>query len=385
MQRHTTRQWTVAKSRISTSSFGRLDQVLSFPRVSTPARGASQTPNTARGRYLGQMASTPPEHLGVTFGSLGVLGPRAVTDIAQLAQAQGYSSIWTVEATGTDAFTLLGAVAAVAPGLDLATGIVPVQVRTPPLAAMTAATLQALSPERDIWLGLGVSAPGILRQHGAEFPQRPIAMMREYVALLRECLSGESVTFEGDFWQVKRFRLAVRLGERRPKIVLAALNPQMLRLAGEVADAVLLNYIPANHVPVAIEQVRSGGDATIMGYVHAAVGDLERNAKSARKDLFNYAMADGYANMFRAAGFSSEVDELRARQAEKDRDGALAAISENMIQAIDHVGSPSDVTSFVQAYVEAGITHPILMPLPWGEDRRAVTEATMEAAAQVLS
>ena len=307
-----------------------------------------------------------------------------MTDIAQLAQAQGYSSIWTVEATGTDAFTLLGAVAAVAPGIDLATGIVPVQVRTPPLAAMTAATLQALAPERDIWLGLGVSAPGILRQHGAQFPQRPIAMMREYVALLRECLSGESVTFEGDFWQVKRFRLAVRLGERRPKIVLAALNPQMLRLAGEVADAVLLNYIPANHVPVAIEQVRSGGDAAIMGYVHAAVGDLERSAKSARKDLFNYAMADGYANMFRAAGFSSEVDELRARQAEKDRDGALAAISEDMIQAIDHVGSSSEVTAFVQAYVDAGITHPILMPLPWGDDRRAVTESTMEAAAQIL-
>ncbi len=326
--------------------------------------------------------STTP--LGVTFGSLGVLGPRAVMDIAQLAESQGYSSLWTVEATGTDAFSLLGAVAAVAPGLDLATGIVPIQIRTPPLAAMTAATLQSLSPERDVWLGLGVSAPGILRQHGESAPDRPIAMMREYVALLRECLSGEAVTFEGDFWQVKRFRLAVRLGDRRPKIVLAALNPQMLRLAGEVADGVLLNYIPAAHVPTAIEQVRAGGDATIMGYVHAAVGELERSANSARKDLFNYAMADGYANMFRAAGFGAEVDELRARQAEKDRDGALAAISHEMIQAIDFIGSPDEVTTFVRSYIDAGIEHPVLMPLPWGEDRRAVTEETMAAAAAAI-
>ncbi len=315
--------------------------------------------------------STP---LGVTYGSLGVLGPRAVMDIAQLAESQGYSSLWTVEATGTDAFSLLGAVSAVAPRLDLATGIVPIQIRTPPLAAMTAATLQSLSPERDVWLGVGVSAPGILRQHGQATPDRPIAMMREYVALLRECLSGESVTFEGDFWQVKRF----------PKIVLAALNPQMLKLAGEVADGVLLNYIPAVHVPTAIEQVRAGGNATIMAYVHAAVGDLERSANSARKDLFNYAMADGYANMFRAAGFAEEVDELRARQADRDRDGALAAISEEMIQAIDFIGSSDEVTTFVKSYVDAGVEHPVLMPLPWGEDRRAVTEATMEAAAAAV-
>jgi probable F420-dependent oxidoreductase len=328
-------------------------------------------------------ATTPP--LGVTFGSLGVLGPRAVTEISRLAEAQGYSSFWTVEATGTDAFTLLGAVAAVSPGLDLATGIVPIQLRTPPMAAMTAATLQALSPDRDVLLGLGVSAPGILRAHGVATPERPIAMMREYVALLRECLSGESVTFEGDFWQVKRFRLGVRLGERRPKIVLAALNPQMLKLAGEVADAVLLNYIPANYVPQAIQQVRKGGDAEIMAYVHAAVGDLQQSAHSARKDLFNYAMADGYANMFRAAGFAADVEELRARQAERDRDGALAAISEDMIQAIDFIGSEDGVADFVQSYLDAGVQHPVLMPLPWGDDRRAVTESTMAAAARVLA
>ena len=321
--------------------------------------------------------------LGVTFGSLGVLGPRAVIDIAQMSQKMGYRSLWTVEATGTDAFSLLGAVSAVAPALALGTGIVPIQVRTPALAAMSAATLQALSPDADIWLGVGVSAPGILSQHGLSRPDRPIARMREYVALLRECLSGESVTFEGDFWSVKRFRLGMRLGERRPKIVMAALGPQMLKLAGEVADGVLLNYIPVGHVKPSIAQVRAGGDAKIFAYVHAAVGEYERSAKSARKDLFNYAMADGYANMFRSAGFAAEVDALRAHQAKRDREGALAAISQNMIQAIDFIGSDKQVTDFVQGYVDAGVEHPVLMPMPWGEDRFAVTQQTMAAAATV--
>ena len=321
--------------------------------------------------------STP---MGVTFGSLAVLGPRAVMDIARDAQSMGYQSLWTVEATGTDAFSLLGAVSATTPQLDLATGIVPVQLRTPPLTAMTAATLQSLSPQANVWLGLGVSAPGILRGHGATATDRPIALMREYVALLRECLSEDAVTFEGDFFSVKRFRLGVRLGDRKPKIVLAALNPQMLKLAGEIADGVLLNYIPSSHVPAAVAQVRRGGEAQIFAYVHAAVGDYERSARSARKDLFNYAMADGYANMFRAAGFAEEVDELRARQAAKDRDGALAAVSERMIQAIDFIGSSQEVTSFVSAYIEAGVEHPVLMPMPWGEDRYGVTREVMQAA-----
>ncbi len=323
--------------------------------------------------------------LGITVGSLGILGPRATTEIAQLAESMGYRSLWTVEATGTDAFTLLGAVSAVAPNMGLGTGIVPIQLRTPPLAAMSAATLQALSPDADVWLGLGVSAPGILRQHGKPGADRPVAIMREYVALLRECLSGESVTFEGDFWQVRRFRLGVRLGERRPKIVLAALNPRMLRLAGEVADGVLLNYIPTSHVGPSIEHVRAGGDATIFAYVHAAVSDFERRAMSARRDLFNYAMADGYARMFRASGFADEMDALRARQAERDRDGALAAISDRMIQAIDFIGDADAVTDFVRGYVDAGIEHPVLMPMPWGDDRFAVTKATMEAAAKAVA
>ena len=209
-------------------------------------------------------------------------------------------------------------------------------------------------------------------------------MMREYVALLRGCLSGESVTFEGDFWSVKRFRLAMRLGERRPKIVMAALNPQMLKLAGEIADGVLLNYIPSSHVPAAVAEVRKGGSAQIFSYVHAAVGDLAERGNSARRDLFNYSMADGYARMFRAAGFSDEVDEIRARQKAKDRDGAVAAVSERMIQAINFIGQPTEVTEFVRSYVQAGVEHPVLMPMPWGEDRFSVTREVMAAAAKAV-
>lgn len=51
-----------------------------------------------------------------------------------------------------------------------------------------------------------------------------------------------------------------------------------------------------------------------------------------------------------------------------------------MVQAIDFIGSESEVTEFVNSYVNAGVEYPVLMPMPWGEDRRAVTDATMRAA-----
>ncbi len=252
--------------------------------------------------------------VGVTFAGFMPLGPQAAVDVAREAGELGYRSFWTAETTGPEAFSLLGAVAGVAPGLDLGTGVLALQLRTPQVTAMAAATLQALAPDRDVLLGIGISSPVVTGQwHGVAYGDRPLAQVREYVALVRECLTGESVTFEGDFYSAKRFRLGIRQGERRPKIVIGALNPGMLRLAGEVADGVLLNYLPASHVPWSVEQVRKGGDAEVYAYVHVGVADREQAADNARKDLFSYAVVDAYARNFERAGFADEVaDDPRA-------------------------------------------------------------------------
>jgi len=213
------------------------------------------------------------------------------------------------------------------------------------------------------------------RAHG----DRPLARVREYVTLLKECLAGESVSFKGDFYECSRFRLGVRLGERRPKVVVGALNPAMLQLAREVADGVLLNYVPASHVPWSVEQVRKGGDATIYGYVHVGVCERADGIDLARRDLFSYAVVDAYAAGFERAGFGAEVAEIRARHAAGDRDGALAAVSDEFVDAIDVMGDADHVRATVQSYVDAGVQVPVVMPLPWGPDRMAVVDATMRA------
>jgi probable F420-dependent oxidoreductase len=354
-----------------------------MPDVSS---GASLLRSGWRLRSLGLEAQRLPsvavERLGFTFASVMGLGPALAIDTARRAEELGYRSFWTAETTGPEAFSVLAAAGGAAPSLDLGTGVLALQLRTPMVVAMAGATLQALQPEREVLLGVGISSPVVTqRWHGVPYGDRPLDRVREYVHLVKLCLSGERVDFAGDFWTVKGFRLGVRLGERRPKVVVGALNPRMLALAGEVADGVLLNYLPASHVPWSVEQVRKGGNATIYAYVHAGLCEREHGIEAAKRDLFSYAVVDAYAANFERAGYGDAVAEVRERHASGDRDGAIAAVSDDMVDGIDVMGDASTVQATMRAYVDAGVDVPILMPLPWGPDRRQVIEDTMVAAA----
>lgn len=329
--------------------------------------------------------------IGVTFASFSPLGLNTAIDVARGASELGYSSFWTAETVGHEAFATLSAVGAAVGGLGLGTGVLALQLRTPMLTAMGAATLQDIAPDRDILLGVGISSPVVVgKWHGADYGTRPVAQVREYLELTRACLSGEAVNFDGEFYRCSRFRLGVRLGERRPKLVLGALNERMLRVAGELADGVLLNYLPASAVPWCIEQVRAGeaaagrppGDCTVYAYVHVGVCDRSGAVESARKDLFSYAVVPAYAKAFARAGFDEEVAGVQRAFEAGDRAAAVAAISDAMVDAIDVCGDADTVAATVQDYRDAGVDVPVVMPLPWSEDRRGAVFDTIEAAAR---
>jgi probable F420-dependent oxidoreductase len=336
---------------------------------------------------------SPPAHppaTGVTFASFQALGVDVGLQIARLAKEMGYGSYWTAETVGQEAFSTLGAVAAGVGGIDLGTGVLAVQLRTPMLAAMGAATLQSLAPDRVVRLGVGISSPVVVgRWHGEQYGDRPVAQMREYLELTRACIAGEAVSHDGEHYSTDRFRLGVRLADgRRPRVVLGALNERMLRLAGEVADGVLLNYLPASAVGWCVEQVRAGeagagrpaGSCEVLAYVHVGVCEPGPAREPARKDLFSYAVVPAYAQAFARAGFAEEVEAVTEAHAAGDRPRALAAVSDRMVDAIDICGDAAAVAAAVQAYRDAGVDHPVVMPLPWGADRVATIEATLDAA-----
>jgi probable F420-dependent oxidoreductase len=318
----------------------------------------------------------------VSVAGLQTLGAALSVEVAREADDLGYSTVWVAEANAAEGMSLLGAVSQAAPHIGLGTGVLALQLRTPPLHAMAAATLQQLAGDRDVFLGVGISSPAVAGHwHGAGYTDRPIAQTREFLSLLRECLSGETVTFEGDFYTVKRFRLGLKLGDRRPKIALAALNKQMLKLGGELADVVLLNYLPASLVPWCVARIREGGDAQVHAYVHCAVTDRDRYADLARKDLLNYAVVPAYASQFERAGFVDEVQHFQNRWAARDRDGALAAIGDEWVDAIQIMGDEQHVRDSVQAYSDEGVDVPIVFAIPWGEDRRETVSRTLRALA----
>lgn len=327
---------------------------------------------------------------GVTFASFAALGLPAGLEVAHTAAEMGFDSFWTAETVGQEAFASLAAVASTEPRLSLGTGVLALQLRTPMLAAMGAATLQSLAPERDVLLGVGISSPVVVdRWHGAHYGDAPVSQAREYVQLVGELLSGEPVTHGGTHYRCTKSRLGVRLEGRRPKVVLGALNERMLRAAGELADGVLLNYLPADAVPWCVEQVRAGeaaagrtaGTCTVYAYVHVGVCDRDAALPAARKDLFSYAVVPAYARAFERAGFADEVAGVRAAHAARDRDAAVAAISDRMVDAINICGDAETVRNAMGSYRDAGVDVPVVMALPWGPDRRAVIDATLAATA----
>ncbi len=335
------------------------------------------------------------QKIGLTFASFQAMGLDAGLAMAQLARDSGYSSYWTAETTGPEAFATLGAIGASVGGMDLGTGVLAIQLRTPMLAAMGAATLASIVGDHDVLLGVGISSPVVVgRWHGATYGPTPLSQMREYLTLTRSCLDGETVSHDGEHYATNRFRLGVRFNDdRRPKLVLGALNEKMLHLAGETADGVLLNYLPASAVPWCVEQVRSGetaagrpaGSCTIYAYVHVGVCDPGPAADPARKDLFSYAVVPAYAKAFSRAGFAGEVEAINEAHSRRDREAAIAAVSDEMVGAIDICGDATHVGGAVQAYRDAGVDHPVVMPLPWGSDRMTTIEATIDAARPLVA
>src|SRR3546814_19614355 len=100
----------------------------------------------------------------------------------------------------------------------------------------------------------------------------------------------------------------------------------MLALAGELADGVLLNYLPASHVPWSVEQVRRGGPAEIYAYVHAGICERDEGLELARRDPFSYALVDSYARNFARAGFHDQAGATRPAHAAGDRAGDVAPV-----------------------------------------------------------
>ena len=303
---------------------------------------------------------------------------------AREAGGLGFESLWTPAGTVPDSFHIC---AAWSQDTSLRTGIsvVPAaRMWTPPSLALQAATLAQLSSGRFV-LGLGTGGYGPEFWASVGLPNRPIAVMREYVTQVRALLDGQQVTtgsaggragigsgFPG--WP-KSASLGVKDLPAAP-VYLAALGPQMLRLAGETADGALLNWatparIAASRAEIDAGAARAGrapGSVPMTMYIRVCIDDDVAAARLAfGTQVLGYAMARpgmpknaGYRALFAEMGFDAELTELEQRRDQgASMSELVAAAPEEMLQAVGYYG-PAGPAPAAFARLSAGLDETVV-------------------------
>jgi probable F420-dependent oxidoreductase len=294
----------------------------------------------------------------------------------------GYTEYWTGESAGADAFTPLILAAASLPHARLGTAIVPVFTRGPGLLAMSASSLADVAPGRAV-IGLGASTPTIVEGWNAATYTRPLARLRQTVDFLRRALAGERIDQDFGEFAVRRFRLD-RVPESPPPIFLAALRPAMLRLAGEVADGVILNWVSppdvARVVPVANETVPVGGHLEVMTRIFVCpTEDYATVLAASRRLIAQYLSVPAYAELHRWLGREPLLAAMWSAWEAGDRIGAEQAVPEEVVDAVIVHGSPATCARRIREYVAAGVTTPVVRILPM-PDAYATVDAAIEVA-----
>ncbi len=153
---------------------------------------------------------------------------------AQTAEEKGFDSVWMANIFGFDAISALSLVGQVTSRIELGTAVTPTYPRHPTAIAQQALTAAAASNNR-FSLGIGLSHKLVIEDMLGFSYDKPARHMREYLSVLGPLLKGETANFSGEQYKVANVKLEVPGAERVPVLV-AALGPVMLKLAGELAD-----------------------------------------------------------------------------------------------------------------------------------------------------
>jgi F420-dependent oxidoreductase-like protein len=331
--------------------------------------------------------------LGVHIGywGLGLTGEDQL-EIVREAERLGYDSVWTAEAYGSDAATILGWLAGQTTTIRLASGIFQMPGRSPAMTAMTAATIDQLSNGRMI-LGIGSSGPQVSEGwHGVRFA-RQLARTRDYVAAVRMALARERLAYEGETLVLplpdgpgKALKLTIGPVQARIPIFIAAIGPKNTQLAGEIADGVIPTLFSPEHVAVMRDELAVGvartegktlDDVEIAPSVQVYVGDDWEEARNLMRPflaLYIGGMGSREKNFYNALvrryGFEDAAQEVQDLYLGGDKDGAMAALPEDLIDAVSICGPKEHVRERLAAYREAGVGTLGVTPMAWTREDR---------------
>ncbi|HEV7483478.1 MAG TPA: LLM class F420-dependent oxidoreductase [Solirubrobacterales bacterium] len=271
-----------------------------------------------------------------------------------LAEASGYTDLWTGETAGPDGFTPLALSAAWTERMRLGTGIVGVFQRGPALLAQETAALASASGGRFV-LGIGSSSDRIVEGwNGIPF-EKPLSKVRATLDFLDAALAGER-TGTG-------FKLEAPPAEPVP-VVLAALRGKMLELAVARAQGAFTNFLPLGGLPKVTAQLDgAAADFELLCRFFCIPGEREQVEPLARFMFSSYITVPVYADFYRWLGYGEQIEPMVSAWESGDRQAAAAAAPWELIEDMFVFGTPDQMKERLAAFVAGGITLPILTPI----------------------
>lgn len=323
-------------------------------------------------------------HLDLNIGYWGTAvasNPVFLRDV----ESMGYRCIWAAEAYGSDAATVLGAIAAHTSRIGIGTAIMQIPARTPAMTAMTAATLDDLSSGR-FRLGLGLSGPQVVEGwHGVAYG-RPLQRTREYVEIVRAVLERSApLQYRGEEYQIpfvgdgatglgKALKL---IGSPHPDVpvYLAAIGPRNVSLTAEIADG----WLPAFYSPEragdvfesslaagfgrsqegSAKRVRFDTVATVQAVI---TDDIHAGRDQVRPAIALYLGGMGarganfYNELARRYGFEQAAESVQDLYLAGDKAGAVAAVPDDLVDEVALVGPVEAVRDRLDIWRASGVS-----------------------------
>jgi probable F420-dependent oxidoreductase len=306
---------------------------------------------------------------GLTVPLTGIALPENA-ELLRRAEAAGYTDLWSGETNGPDGFTPLALASAWSEKVRLGTGVVGVMQRGRALLAQEAAALADASGGR-FALGIGASSDRIVEGWNDMPFERPLTKISETIDFLRTALAGERA--DGGF------KLERPPADRVP-IIVAALRGKMLRLAVEKGDGAFTNFLPLEGLPKVAEQVEGAPQGfELLCRFFCIPGEREQVEPLARFMFSSYITVPVYEAFYRWLGYGERIDEMVAAWKAKDRQKAAEAAPWELIEEMFIFGSPERMKERLRAFVEGGITLPVITPITTPDKLGELIEALAPA------
>lgn len=284
------------------------------------------------------------------------------TDIVT-AEAEGFTSYWLAQTGMADALGVLSAAGPATNVVELGTAVVPTWLQHPMALAASALTAQANTHGRLV-LGIGLSHQPAVEQRWHMAWEKPIRHMLDYLEVLMPALHGEIVQHHGEAWSLTADAPMPRPTEQPPKVMLAALGDQMLRIAGTRTDGTILWCVGPRTV-----------ETHIAPRINEAAADAGRPTPSIVCSIPCWVTDDPDSARAFIAKVLAAYAELPSYRAMLDIEGIHG------LEDLSFVGSEQQVRDGIARVAEAGATDFTAVVMGANPDETAATRAVLAAAA----